>query len=700
MPNDDPIPDDPKEKDPAFPKKDEQSPLPPSPEQPAPAGAAENRQQPLDSFQLYKQSVEENLRRQMAALGRGGMVIGEDNKGQPNTSPNRGAATPDNQNQGETSAKSIGEIKADEANVSIGENIHQTTNIHYHFESFSRYQQLAPTLLSGNLGEFRTPDVSSDNTDPLQSKFTETFASTSPGTAFVNPEAGSVGHEVQLPDPLDEWYYNTLNEREQCFVQVAAVLHGAPVHEVSRTASELYQPIEEEEKRQQALLLQAESQSPEAIRLATTRPQRASSTVLLLHTHTTTRKIRGAERLLWQDANTSGSSEFGVRVLRFIAREAVLGGSLEQGFLEQLREWPRKFQGECAEKSARALGVIWWGQDMNQLWRLASTWAESDNLQDWRRVAALLQGAYEVESEELGENADLANRSQVLRKISSWVKESHASAKTKLGCAAAYAYGLIGQQSPEQALQGLKQLLRFPQSKGDNNKVNSPLDVFVAGVLGYVTLTLSGHIRAVLAHLAASAEELSHQRQVFQETGERRQYTRQRMISLASIFDAFFFIAASSLTATQRNIPASYSPEEDLPTYPTVPDENGRDVLLAGILAEEEIMWRGYVGTILCAAILEGQDKPPFDLMQQWAEIVLKHQGAKDSELRAAYLQFMVELGKDVNRWCNQIQNSGYRPLPAFDAYKRRLKLWQSNSRLRQSSLGDFAHEVLQQLES
>src|SRR5260370_24760927 len=172
------------------------------------------------------------------------------------------------------------------------------------------------------------------------------------------------------------------------------------------------------------------------------------------------------------------------------------------------------------------------------------------------------------------------------------------------------------------------------------------------------------------------------------------------MVSLASVFDAFFFIAAASLTATQGNIPASYSPTEELPPYPAVPDENGRDVLLSGILAKEEIKWRGYVGTILCAVILEGKDKPPFDLMRQWAEIVLKQQGSEDLELRAAYLQFMVELGKDVNRWCNQIQNSGYRPLPAFDAYKRRLRLWQSDSRLRHSPLGDFAHEVLQQLES
>ena len=60
--------------------------------------------------------------------------------------------------------------------------------------------------------------------------------------------------------------------------------------------------------------------------------------------------------------------------------------------------------------------------------------------------------------------------------------------------------------------------------------------------------------------------------------------------------------------------------------------------------------------------------------MQQWAEIVLKQQGSESSELRVAYLQFMVELGKDVNRWCNQIQNSGYRPLPAFDALQTQIE--------------------------
>ena len=39
---------------------------------------------------------------------------------------------------------------------------------------------------------------------------------------------------------------------------------------------------------------------------------------------------------------------------------------------------------------------------------------------------------------------------------------------------------------------------------------------------------------------------------------------------------------------------------EELPTYPAVPDETGRDILLAGILAEEEFMWRGCRNYTLC----------------------------------------------------------------------------------------------------
>lgn len=672
---------------------------------PAAGNSTGNRQQASGRFQQYKQSVEENFRKQGGALGRQPGMQGAVNKDQVKGPVDRGARPvgqePESKQEDTGTHSNINEINAEQANVNMADTINFFIGVSVE-ESAQFLQRVFQGSTSDSSRGFSSPgDLKT--ADPVTRKFEEAIGATSTGTAYVNPGASEgEASKSELPEQLDEWYFERLTEREQCFVQAAAVLHGAPVHDVSSAAYELYKPLEEEEKQRQNLLLQSESMSVEGIRLATTRPKRAAGSQLLARTYTVTHKIRGAERLLWRDADVSGLSDFGVKVLRFLASEAALGNELEQSFLEELKVWPRKFQGECAEKATWALGVIWWGQDMNQLWRLADTWARSENAQDWRRAAALLAGAYEVERNELGENADQPNRSQILRQVSSWVKEAHTSTKTSIGCAAAYAYGLIGKQAPKFSLDGLKGLLRFPQSKADNKEVNAPLDVFVSGVWSYVILALSGYVRDVLEHLAGSTEELSHQRQVPQETGERRQYSRQREVSLASIFDAFFFIASASFAATLENTPADYSPTEGLPEppeSPAIPDPKGRDVVLIGILAEEEVIWRGHIATLLCAMIVESHDKQAFDLMHQWAEIVLKQRGEEALLLREMYCQFMVDVGHDVKRWCDYITNSGYRPLPAFDAYRRRLKLWQSDSRLKQSPLGSFADEVLRGLD-
>src|SRR6266568_8462292 len=66
------------------------------------------------------------------------------------------------------------------------------------------------------------------------------------GTAFFSGKESDV-ESSQLPkgeEELSEWFYK-LSDYEQCYVQVAAVLHGAPVHEVSKRADILYRRLSE-----------------------------------------------------------------------------------------------------------------------------------------------------------------------------------------------------------------------------------------------------------------------------------------------------------------------------------------------------------------------------------------------------------------------------------------------------------------------
>ncbi len=332
------------------------------------------------------------------------------------------------------------------------------------------------SLGAPNEEEESGPDTVSDSSPKalpsIEGKFIKGIQSSSTGAAFVNkPRTRAKTGIKALPrneTEIEHWYYQELNPRQRCFVQAAAVLHGAQLRAISEATKELYTPLKEQHEARKAQEKPQSSTVPPASQVPGTPPssvsdflvriysliqqeerarvaqsnvsnevtalptpvesQEDSINTLLERTYTYTRRVNGATRLFWQDADESGLSRFSVDLLRFLAREAAMedmfGSQPDQSFLDIIEQWPAKYQGERSWRSAGALGVIWWHQDArNLLWRRANKWAKSQREQDWERAAALLDGAYQVECDTIG--PDNAASSSVLQLLDQWISTAH-----------------------------------------------------------------------------------------------------------------------------------------------------------------------------------------------------------------------------------------------------------------------------------
>jgi hypothetical protein len=598
-----------------------------------------------------------------------------------------------------------------------------------------------------------TADSLSNVSSSLGEKITEGIQSGSTGAAFVNESgAKATAGAKALPKSdreIEHWYYRELSVKDRCFVEAAAVLHGAPLRAIAEATKELYAPLKEkDEERRAQIQTQPIPQPKEEVPLLPASPpssvpeflmrvysliqqeertraaQAQTSTTeavpappspsdptldsidgLLERTHTYTLRVNGATRLLWQDADSSGLSRFSVDLLRFLARESAMedmfgfGSQLEQRFLDVIEQWPTKYRGERSWRSASALGVIWWYQDArNLLWRQANKWAKSERGENWEHAAALLDGAYQVERGTMKAGiVDTAN-SSILQLLDQWTSIVHqAGTERSEGYAAARAYALIGRKSPEVALKGLENLLRFPQPQALNEGPNyPPEDLFAFSVLKYVDIVRSGHIRQVLNHLADEAEHYSHWRGTRQTRGERRENPHQRTVALDVIFTAFFLVASCSLSAVDENVPATYTTTGRLSDHPSCPDKKGRDILLAGLLTTtEQPLWQDQLAALLCAIIAEKNYQPALYLMRRWGEIVLKDQSMDADVLEEAYAKFLVKVGNLILSWS---ADRGPTRLFPIGAYKRGLTLWQTDRRLPQPGFEKLATKVLSQL--
>lgn len=242
----------------------------------------------------------------------------------------------------------------------------------------------------------------------------------------------------------------------------------------------------------------------------------------------------------------------------------------------------------------------------------------------------------------------------------------------------------------------MESLLCFPESAADTHWESISLGVWAESVSNYVGLAWSGYIREVLNHLASYAEKLIFQRQRPERESEREAYRRRCRLNLEAIFDIFFPITLSSLIGTRDDIPVSYSLTEPLPEQPEVPDEQGRDVLLAGILSEAEPYWYNCIATLLCAATFAGKAREASFFMRQWAEVVLKDSSSDKEQLETVYLNFVVHVGSMVQKWQSDLTTMRLGSPLASGAFTHNLRLWQHKNR--QQPTDTFIQKVLTDL--
>jgi hypothetical protein len=502
--------------------------------------------------------------------------------------------------------------------------------------------------------------------------------------------AASIDDVIELPktlEDLEEWY-DGLSDYEQCFVQAVSVLHGAPLLDVSDAAGKLYQPPHQSSSApQEETISQASTPSSSASRRSLRRE-------MFKHTRVTTRRVNYVERTFWRTTDLEEQQAFTLRMLRFYADEFAISYG-ETRFSDTLRDWAESMRGECSRKAARSLGIVLYHQSADELWRTANAWAES-NAGGWQLAAAALNGAYDIHKLEDEKGADDTRKSPIFRLLNQWVDRAQDARNPRVGCAAANAYGLIGQKAPDPAFNGLESLLCFPESAAGTDWESISLGVWVESVSNYVGLAWSGYIREVLSHLASYAEKLIFQRQRPERESEREAYRRRCKLNLEAIFDIFFPIALSSLIGARDDISVSYSLTEPLPEQPEVPDEQGRDTLLAGILTESEPYWYNCIATLLCAAIFAGKVSVVSFFMRQWAEVVLKDCSSDKEQLETAYLNFVKHVGNMIYKWQSDLKTMRLGPPLAFGAFTHNLRLWQRKNL--QQPTDTFIQKVLTDL--
>jgi hypothetical protein len=517
-------------------------------------------------------------------------------------------------------------------------------------------------------------------------------------TFFTGTKPASGSSELPVTeDEFSQWYYE-LGDYEQCYVQTAAALIGISAHEISQQADKLYRTLHNGAgKREFSKRVisrqedQQETQITETSRFDDLYIQRIPSRELHSNTYTISRQGMGADRLYWQDVDLDGVSTFGINLLAFLTNEFIDRGEQGQNFFDALLNWSQDDEEmELSLKAAHASGVVLWCYDENRVRARANERAPVESRLNWRRTAELLHGAYEI-----GRIKRVEKSSVVLRLLDAWTDKVHQylhnhqqfrmrenktpfteaqiqidkdnlTLAVNLAWRVANTYELIGTIRPDIAFPGLQRLLQLPHIES----TYYTRSIYAAVVSTYVNLARSGHVRDVLEHLAKTAKHLSNWCQMPHKAGERLKYRLQRQISLNAILEAFFLIAAESYLGRQEKPPVSYNLTQPLSPRPSLPDSDGRDVLLAGLLSQAERELKKHIMVLLCATIMEKKSRLAFSLLRKWADLVPEEPGKQKLH------RIIVTLGKLVAIWCRNLEKQGFRSPPARDAYKNWFTRW------------------------
>ncbi len=611
-------------------------------------------------------------------------------KNEPRNEPKKEAETTLGPKDADGASKQFNTTIGDIGVGGVGDN--HTYNIHNVYgpseaQIGQQIRQQINDVLREKFGEPESEDQrkkASARIDPFRKKLDEDIASSADGDDATVKTADLPKTDAELA----KWYYE-LSAYDKCFVQAMAVFEGASVREITYATGKLYEPV----LQVAALANSQQSPSPSSPKLAAS--DDISLSERMRRTHTQIRRVSRGSRLFWQD-HARGVSQFKVRVLHFIAEEVHMWyGSI---FLDQLQIWAEELTDENGPRAVQALGAIWW-HEAERLQQIANIWTRDEK---WYRAAYLLDGAYEVDRSTFGDAADDANKSPVLWLVQKWAKESRllGEVNRNRGCAAALTYTLIGERSPALALRGLDSLLDLPQSHPQSQEEPEGIaeDVYAAVVLGYVDLAIYGQLREVLQHFARRLELISYRRLPLTEMKlhKRIHYRAQRQLQLIAMLDAFSHIANVSFQVSGKRDWVSYNLDKPLPSSISLTNNDGREILLVGILTGSS--WREHISTLLCTALIEKLGDFAFAVLRFWADIVLKDQGPAPHRVRRAYVEFVVELGTKVRTWCNHLVALGF-PRPSTpETFRNKLEKWQREGEQHQRPIGTLAQEILEQL--
>lgn len=473
-------------------------------------------------------------------------------------------------------------------------------------------------------------------------------------------------------------WYGDLNWFERCYVIAACVLQGAPSHEVSRAAHDLYTLIE-----QTYPPAQSTSRDEHRESLSAMGPVFISAEEVLRHTHTVTWKRDGdsAERIMWCD------EAFDPLVREFLARQATAVGMrfANRNLLDILEEWVVSGNSERAMRAGRMLAELWWRQHRDKVLELAETWAHRGDENIWMAGATLLYGAYAAEQAETP--GMKAAGSVVLLRLHEWADWRDDAGMAQV---AAYTYGLLGRQWPEAALDGLDYLLCLGASARTKN-TSPPLPVVFLAMLSYVEMASLGQIRPLLKRFASHAAHYGRRslknRAVFEDEQVRR--TRERGLDM--LFFHVVFLVALSMSGVQGKRHLSYLVNSKLSPRPDLPSSRGQDVLLAGVLASPEHEWRASVQTLFCAAISSGREQLVFEILASWIRIVTYEPRGDATE---ALVRFVAGLHRQLRLWDRGQQRGGL--WAGSSLLEQRLLLWTKATR--EYVLRPFAQRALEAL--